>query len=158
MPRDSSISYLLPYLDADGLLKVGGRLNKSGYELLENNSIIIPGKYHVAKLIVLHFHTKVHHQGRHRTEGAVRSAGFWITGPKRVVSAIVQMCVRCRRLRGKTAVQLMSDLPQDRLGPSPPFTYVGVDVFGPWYVVSRRTRGGQYRPKMLGSIPHMLGR
>ena len=36
----------------------------------------------------------------------------------------------------------MADLPKDRLDPSPPFSYVGVDTFGPWSVVFRRTRGG----------------
>ncbi|XP_052772670.1 uncharacterized protein LOC128211693 [Mya arenaria] len=37
----------------------------------------------------------------------------------------------------------MADLPTDRLRPGPPFTSVGLDCFGPWHVVSRRTRGGQ---------------
>ena len=36
----------------------------------------------------------------------------------------------------------MADLPPQRTTPAPPFTYVGVDVFGPWHVVARRTRGG----------------
>ena len=36
----------------------------------------------------------------------------------------------------------MSDLPVDRLEPLPPFTNVGVDTFGPWTIVSCRTRGG----------------
>ena len=27
----------------------------------------------------------------------------------------------------------MADLPSDRLEPAPPFTYCGVDYFGPWY-------------------------
>ncbi|XP_026071297.1 uncharacterized protein LOC113051618 [Carassius auratus] len=36
----------------------------------------------------------------------------------------------------------MADLPPDRLATDPPFTYVGLDVFGPWMVASRRTRGG----------------
>ncbi len=36
----------------------------------------------------------------------------------------------------------MADLPPERLSTSPPFTYVGLDVFGPWTVVTRRTRGG----------------
>ena len=35
----------------------------------------------------------------------------------------------------------MADLPTDRVKPSPPFTNVGVDAFGPWTIVSRRTRG-----------------
>ena len=28
----------------------------------------------------------------------------------------------------------MADLPEERLEPSPPFSYCGVDLFGPWYV------------------------
>ena len=36
----------------------------------------------------------------------------------------------------------MADLPAERLQVAPPFSYVGVDVFGPWEVVSRHTRGG----------------
>ena len=36
----------------------------------------------------------------------------------------------------------MADLPTERVVPSAPFTHVGVDVFGPWTVVSRKTRGG----------------
>ena len=36
----------------------------------------------------------------------------------------------------------MADLPVQRLTPAPPFTYVGLDVFGPWQIVIRRTRGG----------------
>ena len=36
----------------------------------------------------------------------------------------------------------MADLPEDRITATPPFTNVGMDVFGPWTVVTRRTRGG----------------
>ena len=35
----------------------------------------------------------------------------------------------------------MADLPVERLTPAPPFSYVGLDVFGPWRVSARRTRG-----------------
>lgn len=38
--------------------------------------------------------------------------------------------------------QKMSNLPAERLNPGPPFTNVGVDVFGPWTISTRRTRGG----------------
>ena len=36
----------------------------------------------------------------------------------------------------------MADLPIDRTQPGPPFTYVGLDTFGPWNIVAKRTRGG----------------
>ncbi|KAJ7991266.1 hypothetical protein DPEC_G00295540 [Dallia pectoralis] len=41
----------------------------------------------------------------------------------------------------------MADLPPERLKTCPPFTYVGVDVFGPWSITTRRTRGGQAESK-----------
>lgn len=36
----------------------------------------------------------------------------------------------------------MADLPDDWFSQMPPFTNVGLDVFGPWTVVTRRTRRG----------------
>lgn len=36
----------------------------------------------------------------------------------------------------------MANIPKDRLTPGPPFSFVGVDTFGPWDVTARRTRGG----------------
>ncbi|XP_061133003.1 uncharacterized protein LOC133153005 [Syngnathus typhle] len=41
----------------------------------------------------------------------------------------------------------MADLPSERLKMCPPFTYVGLDVFGPWTITTRRTRGGQAQNK-----------
>ncbi|XP_072921514.1 uncharacterized protein [Hemitrygon akajei] len=41
----------------------------------------------------------------------------------------------------------MADLPPERLEVCPPFTYVGLDVFGPWTIITRRTRGGQAESK-----------
>ena len=38
----------------------------------------------------------------------------------------------------------MADLPQDRLEPPPPFSYCGVDYFGPWYVKEGRKELKKY--------------
>lgn len=51
----------------------------------------------------------------------------------------------------------MSDLPIDRVTVCPPFTYVGVDVFGPWTISSRRTRGGLASSKRWAVIFTCLG-
>lgn len=88
------------------------------------------------------YHEMVFHQGRHITEGAVRSSGYWITGCKRLVSSLVYQCITCRKLRGKEQNQLMANLPIDRSIAGPPFMNVGLDVFGPWQVMTRKTRGG----------------
>lgn len=109
--------------------------------------VIIPKNNHVAKLLVVHNHMQVKHQGRHFTEGAIRAARLWIVAGKRLISSVLHRCVTCRKLRGRLKVQKMADLPPERLDTSPPFSYVGLDVFGPWTVVTRRTRGGAAQSK-----------
>ncbi|XP_061169198.1 uncharacterized protein LOC133178524 [Saccostrea echinata] len=144
----SSILSLSPVLGPDGLLRVGGRLKgKSIVDDLSKHPIIIPKNHHLAKLLIHHFHCKVSHQGRHFTDGAVRAAGFWIVGSKRMISSEINKCVICRKLRGKLGWQQMACLPEDRVTPSPPFSYVGVDTFGPWAIVHRRTRGSSANQK-----------
>jgi hypothetical protein len=41
LPRDSSIRSLDPYMDNDGLIRVGGRLRKSDLTLQEKHPLII---------------------------------------------------------------------------------------------------------------------
>lgn len=140
--KRSPLRKLDPFLDSDGVLRVGGRTSLSAISWEEKHPIIIPKSNHIATLLVRYYHEQVVHQGRHFTEGAIRSAGLWILGGKRLVSSIIHKCVICRRLRGSLEKQKMSNLPADRLTQSPPFTQVGLDVFGPWTVCARRTRGG----------------
>lgn len=147
LPKDSSLKTLDPFIDVDGLLRVGGRIREAELQPGEKNPLIIPGKHHVATLLVRHHHHKTQHQGRLFTEGALRAAGFWIVGGKRRVSSVIYGCVTCRKLRGAPQTQKMADLPADRLSIEPPFTNVGLDVFGPWTVSSQRTRGSLAQSK-----------
>ena len=135
------------FLDASGILRVNGRFNNSEVGALEKNPLLLPGTHHVSKLIVRHFHAEARHQERSFTERAVRSAGFWKTRGKKLVASIIHQCVPCRKLRGQLEHQKMSDLPQDRLEVTPPFTNVGVDTFGHCTVVSRSFRGGSSSSK-----------
>ena len=148
IPKNSSVVCLNPFIGSDGIMRVGGRL-RHAVQLIsrEKHPVILPGKHHIAKLLAIHFHEEVQHQGRHFTEGAIRSGGFWLTGGKRLVASIIFSCAKCRKLRRNLEGQKMADLPSDRLEEAPPFTYVGVDAFGPWSVVTRRTRGGQANSK-----------
>lgn len=136
--KSSPLRKLNPIVDADGLLRVGGYIPLADIPWEEKHLIIVPKKHHVATLLVRHYHEQVAHQGRHLTEGAVRSAGLWLSGGKRLVSNIIQKCLICNKLRGRMEEQKMSNLPAERLEPGPPFTNVGVDVFGPWIISTRR--------------------
>ncbi|KAM4810220.1 uncharacterized protein WCC33_019003 [Rhinophrynus dorsalis] len=139
--KDSALRKLDPIIDQDGLLRVGGRLQEAKVEFMEKHPSVIPGHHHVATLLVQHYHVQVKHQGRLFTEGSLRAAGLWIVGAKRCVSKLIFNCVTCRKLRGTSQNPKMSNLPSDRLSTDPPFTNVGLDVFGPWNVATRHTRG-----------------
>lgn len=149
LPPSNQIASLAPYLDSDGILRVGGRLIKGKDRLrdIDVNPIIIPKISHIAFLLVKHHHNSIYHQGRRFTEGRLRSAGLWIIGVKRLVSSVIHRCVSCRRLRGTFCSPKMADLPADRLSPGPPFSFVGVDTFGPWNIVVPKTRGHKVNRK-----------
>ncbi|KAI3351360.1 hypothetical protein L3Q82_005904 [Scortum barcoo] len=141
LPHSSPLVKLKPSIDSKGLLRIGG------LELKEAHPIILPGNNHVLTLLIRHHHERIQHQGRHFTEGAVRDSGLWLVGAKRCISKVLNRCVICRKLRGKIEEQQMCDLPADRLQMDPPFSYLGLGMFGPWEVSTRRTRGGQANRK-----------
>lgn len=147
LPKTSTLHKLRPIIDSEGLLRIGGRIDQAQLERCEAHPIIIPSRHHIATLLVRYHHERVEHQGRHFTEGAIRASGLWMVGGRRLISSCIHRCVTCKKLRGSMEQQQMSDLPSERLQVDPPFSYVGLDVFGPWEVVTRRTRGGQARDK-----------
>lgn len=152
LQRNTRLYRLDPFVDIDGVLRVGGRLRRAEFELGEKHPIILPRNDHVSRLVVRHYHQRVHHQGRCITRGAVRQAGYWIIGGHNVTSKEIHSCVTCKRLRGRPLEQQMADLPADRLEVGAPFTNVGFDVFGPWEVHTRKTRGGAANSKRWGLV------
>lgn len=135
---------LNPFLDDDGLLRVGGRLRYASQADKIKFPVILSRKCHVTSLIVRHFHERVKHQGKGMTLNEIRSNGFWITGGSSAVSNMIVSCVKCQRLRGALQEQRMADLPKDRLESAPPFTSCGVDYFGPFTVKIGRKEVKRY--------------
>lgn len=74
--RTSSLYRLNPFLDENGLLRVGGCLKHADLTTAVKHPIILPRKGHVTGLIISHFHNMVEHQGRGMTLNQIRSAGF----------------------------------------------------------------------------------
>ena len=140
LPRSGRLLELNPFLDEDGIMRVGGRIRLADLDYMERHPVILCATSHVSTLLVRHYHERVHHQGHHFTTGAIRGNGFWILGCKSLVKSVIHKCIQCRKQRGKPVEQIMADLPRERLLPEPPFSCVGVDVFGHWFVTHRRTR------------------
>ena len=64
VPKSSKLYRLDPFVDNNGVLRVGGRLRRATLQFGEKHSVLIPKKNHVADLITRHCHRQVHHQGR----------------------------------------------------------------------------------------------
>ena len=71
----SSIRRLNPFLDGEEVLRVAGRLHRSDLSLEERHPILIPKNDHVSKLMIQHYHQRVHHQGRLITRGKFAKPG-----------------------------------------------------------------------------------
>ena len=56
-----------------------------------------------------------------------------------IVRKVIWECIGCRKLRGKLLVQKMGDLPAERITQSAPFSYCGIDLFGPFKIKERRS-------------------
>lgn len=127
------------FIDENGVLKVGGRLRHSDCLESLKYPVIIPKNHSVTKMIIAHCHEKIKHQGKGFTINEIRSCGYWIPGIGRAVASYIKGCVTCRKLRRSTEVQKMADLPSERVIPSPPFKYTGMDCFGPLFVKQGRS-------------------
>ncbi|XP_023816942.1 uncharacterized protein LOC111948389 [Oryzias latipes] len=136
--KDSNLWKLSTFLDDKGILRVGGRLSQSTLHPNIKHPVILPKNSHLSRLLIKHFHERVRHQGRGMTTNHLRANGWWILGCSSAVSSYIYNCVKCRKYRKCTDKQRMSDLPLDRTEPSPPFTYVGMDCFGPFLVKDGR--------------------
>ncbi|KAI2653125.1 Gypsy retrotransposon integrase-like protein 1 [Labeo rohita] len=125
--------YQLDTFIQDGIMRVGGRLRKASVPFELWHPAILPKDSVVTRLILVHHHQKIQHHGRGQTLNELRVNGFWIIGGSKVVAQYIQQCVPCGRARRPLEQQQMADLPRDHTDPSPPFTYCGMDCFGPFY-------------------------
>ncbi|XP_066955788.1 uncharacterized protein [Macrobrachium rosenbergii] len=142
--KSSPIYKLDPFLDSeDGLLKVGGRIRKSDIPQSARHPILLPKKHHVTTLLIQHEHELLAHSGRNHVLSNLRQK-YWIINANATVRSVLFHCVTCRKLKEPALSQKMADLPADRLEPSPPFSNVGIDFFGPYYIKEGRKELKRY--------------
>ncbi|XP_033363129.1 uncharacterized protein LOC117241277 [Bombus vosnesenskii] len=129
---------LYPFLDKDGMLRVGGRLSHSPMPFNQKHPIILP-KSSVTALIIEHEHLLNLHTGTQATLYALRRSYWPIDGRSQVWSTL-KKCVRCCRANPPPVDYIMGDLPAARITESRPFTNGGIDYCGPFYIKERKDR------------------
>ncbi|XP_078344112.1 uncharacterized protein LOC144629777 [Oculina patagonica] len=139
-----SIYKLRPLLDQEGALRVGGRLENSTLDYQIKHPLLLPKDHHVTKLIIMDVHESVGHLGQEYVLTCLRQK-YWIVKGRTAVRKVLGSCLTCRKQNALRGQQMMADLPDDRLIPGePPFSYVGVDFFGPMYVKRGRSTVKHY--------------
>lgn len=129
--KKSSPLYKLDPAVTDGVLRVGGRLSRLALPEETKHPAILPKESHITKLILRHVHSRVGHRGTNHMQPTLRRH-YWIPHANTAARKVIRDCMVCRKQRQKPGEQKMFDLPVDRISADfPPFTYVGVDYFGP---------------------------
>ncbi|XP_066910989.1 uncharacterized protein [Clytia hemisphaerica] len=145
LKKTSPIYQLAPFVDGEDILRVGGRINNATnipYE--EKHPIVLPRRSTTTKSIIQKVHEEMQHGGHNATLCRLREKGFWCINGNSLVRHVLHQCVTCRKLRGKSQSPKMADLSEDRLQDAPPFTYVGLDLFGPFLIKERRSELKRY--------------
>ena len=136
----SSLLKLSPFIDEHGILRVGGRLERSTLPFTSKHPILLPKNDPLTTLVIRYYHrVTIHGQGESLL-AYIRSR-FWIINSRRAIRALVSKCVTCQRQKCITIPPSMAPLPSSRLQPlQPAFSNTGVDYFGPFTVTIGRRR------------------
>ena len=141
--KSSSITKLDPIL-VDGVIRVGGRLHNSPIKQEAKHPVVLPKDHHISGLIIRHYHLISGHSGVEHTLSLIRLR-YWITQARVSIRRMLNSCFDCSRRQASAGQQKMASLPEDRVNPSnPPFSYVGVDCFGPLEVRRGRSMVKRY--------------
>ncbi|XP_055308905.1 uncharacterized protein LOC129572830, partial [Sitodiplosis mosellana] len=139
----SSIANLDPYLDINGVLRVGGRIQKSSLPDNAKHPVILPPKHHFTTLLIRHAHEKTLHGGFGLTAQKLYH-NFWIVNARTAIKAVIHKCITCFRFKKKLLVQKMGEIPAYRLEETVPFTFTGVDYAGYFDIKSSQRKNAPY--------------
>lgn len=139
-----SLASLSPFIDEEGLLRVGGRLQHADLSSAITHPIILDSRSHIVQLMVEQTHRTLLHAGS-STVMATLSQTFYIPRLRNLLRKIASNCVACHKANARTAQQYMGELPAARAQPARPFSITGVDFAGPVHT----KRGNPRHPTLV---------
>ena len=138
----TSLIGFVPFLDHNGILRIGGRLSNST-ELMDEqmHPAALPRRNKVTKLFIIDRHTKLAHRGAETVPASLQNdVGLKPLGCIATVRHFLANCFTCKLLRKSRASQLVAPLPKYRItSRQPVFSSVSVDYAGPFEVKRHRS-------------------
>ncbi|XP_062541894.1 uncharacterized protein LOC134209888 [Armigeres subalbatus] len=130
--KHSALYPLTPQIDKRGVIRVDSRIGAAKCAKYDvKYPVILPKRHHVTNLILEDLHRKFKHGCNETVVNEARQR-YHIPHLRRVVKSISSRCMLCRIRKTLPVVPQMAALPEARLSPfTRPFSYVGVDYFGP---------------------------
>ena len=123
------------FLHSDGLIRLYTSLALS--EAIDYDirfPILLPRDDYVTKLLIRHYHVTESHSGIQQTLSSLRLK-FWIPKLGKLVPQIVKSCETCNYHHSQRYHVTMSPpLPPSRVSDVDPFTFVGTDMTGHFFV------------------------
>ena len=135
----SSLCKLSPYMDSEGVLRVGGRLHHSNLAEKAKHPIILHKKSRLVTILLQDLYYR-HHHASAQVMMAVTAERFYISGRRAISRKVVHNCVPCHRTNATPCTQQMGQLPANRVRPAPLFQNTGLDYAGPLIVKRGYTR------------------
>ncbi|XP_055605793.1 uncharacterized protein LOC129753966 [Uranotaenia lowii] len=129
---NSPLIRLSPCLDQDNIIRLESRIVAASYASFDTRyPIVLPKQHRVTQLILEDYHDKFLHANREMVVNEVRQR-FHIGNLRSLVKRISKECLRCKVRKPRILMPRMAPLPKARLQAFVrPFTFVGLDYFGP---------------------------
>ncbi|KAL4127543.1 hypothetical protein QTP88_011710 [Uroleucon formosanum] len=129
----SKVLCLAPFIDQEGVLRVGGRLRHSSFTNDKKHPILLPKQHHITKLIAKYLHVANLHVGP-QTLLTIMRQKYWPLSGKNLCKQIVHSCIVCFKAKPKFHSPIIGQLPSARVTPSRPFTSTSINFCGPVYI------------------------
>ncbi|XP_065354790.1 uncharacterized protein LOC135949223 [Calliphora vicina] len=136
------LAALIPFIDDNGILRVGGRLENANISYDQKHPCILDKNEKLTQLIVEHYHNNYLHAGTRQMQYLL-GLKYWIPNITYLLKRTVYKCTTCMRFRQKPYQQRMGELPSYRVQPGSTFLHVGIDFAGPILIRSWKGRGSQ---------------
>ncbi|KAM8703163.1 hypothetical protein ACLKA7_007872 [Drosophila subpalustris] len=131
LPKQSNLRGLNVYIDANGILRTQGRSSDMN---CRDDAIVLPRQDYITFLIVKEFQEDHHHQAHETVINNVKSV-YCIPKLRVLYKSVRQRCQKCKNDAAIPAPPQMAPVPVARMASfKRPFTFIGIDYFGPIFV------------------------